>query len=100
LVDIAAGGKVISRVVVLVRTRLPWSLGNDQQELKRHGRLVDRDRRAGAGLPEAPRGDGAAEIASRIGLSEGAVHSVVTLLAQEGKLRISRVGLFDPPSRA
>jgi DNA-binding Lrp family transcriptional regulator len=41
-----------------------------------------------------------AEIASRIGLSEGAVHSVVTLLAQEGKLRISRVGLFDPPSGA
>jgi predicted ArsR family transcriptional regulator len=36
-----------------------------------------------------------AEIARQLGLSEGAVTSVLTLLAQEGKLRISRVEL--PP---
>jgi hypothetical protein len=36
-----------------------------------------------------------AEIARHLGLSEGAVVSVLSLLAQEGKLRISRVEL--PP---
>jgi hypothetical protein len=36
-----------------------------------------------------------AEIARQLGLSEGAVASVLTLLAQEGKLRIARVEL--PP---
>jgi predicted ArsR family transcriptional regulator len=36
-----------------------------------------------------------AEIARQLGLSEGAVTSVLTMLAQEGKLRISRVEL--PP---
>jgi hypothetical protein len=41
-----------------------------------------------------------AEIARRIGLSEGAVASAVSLLAQQGKLRISRVELFDPPPSA
>ncbi len=34
-----------------------------------------------------------AEIAGHVGLSEGAVTSVLSLLAQEGKLRISRVEL-------
>jgi len=34
-----------------------------------------------------------AEIARQLGLSEGAVASVLSLLAQEGKLRISRVEL-------
>jgi hypothetical protein len=41
-----------------------------------------------------------AEIARRIGLWEGAVASAVSLLAQQGKLRISRVELFDPPPSA
>jgi DNA-directed RNA polymerase specialized sigma24 family protein len=41
-----------------------------------------------------------AEIARRVGLSEGAVASAVSLLAQQGKLRISRVELFDPPPSA
>ena len=36
-----------------------------------------------------------AEIARLLGLSEGAVTSVLSLLAQEGKLRIARVEL--PP---
>ncbi len=36
-----------------------------------------------------------AEIARQLGLSEGAVSSVLSMLAQEGKLRISRVEL--PP---
>ena len=35
------------------------------------------------------------EIARQLGLSEGAVASVLSLLAQEGKLRIARVEL--PP---
>jgi hypothetical protein len=34
-----------------------------------------------------------AEIARQLGLSEGAVASVLSLLAQEGKLRIARVEL-------
>jgi DNA-binding Lrp family transcriptional regulator len=34
-----------------------------------------------------------AEIARQLGLSEGAVGSVLSLLAQEGKLRIARVEL-------
>ena len=34
-----------------------------------------------------------AEIARQLGLSEGAVASVLSMLAQEGKLRISRVEL-------
>jgi predicted ArsR family transcriptional regulator len=38
-----------------------------------------------------------AEIARQLGLSEGAVASVLTLLAQEGKLRISRVELPPRP---
>jgi predicted transcriptional regulator len=41
-----------------------------------------------------------AEIARQLGLSEGAISSVVSLLAQQGKLRISRVELFDPPPGA
>jgi hypothetical protein len=41
-----------------------------------------------------------AEIASQLGLSEGAVNSVLSLLAQEGKLRIARVELFDRPRGA
>jgi hypothetical protein len=41
-----------------------------------------------------------ADIAQKLGLSEGAVSSVVSLLAQEGKLRIARVELFDPPASA
>ena len=36
-----------------------------------------------------------AEIARQLGLSEGAVASVLSMLAQEGKLRIARVEL--PP---
>lgn len=36
-----------------------------------------------------------AELARQLGLSEGAVMSVLSLLAQEGKLRIARVEL--PP---
>ena len=36
-----------------------------------------------------------ADIARQLGLSEGAVGSVLSLLAQEGKLRIARVEL--PP---
>lgn len=36
-----------------------------------------------------------AELARQLGLSEGAVISVLSLLAQEGKLRIARVEL--PP---
>jgi DNA-binding IclR family transcriptional regulator len=56
--------------------------GQVQDCLKRHGEM-------------AP-----SEIARQIGLSEDAVHSVVSLLAQEGKLRISRVELFDPPPAA
>jgi hypothetical protein len=35
-----------------------------------------------------------ADIGRQLGLSEGAVTSVLTLLAQEGKLRISRVELL------
>ena len=34
-----------------------------------------------------------AEIARQLGLSEGAVASVLSMLAQEGKLRIARVEL-------
>jgi len=34
-----------------------------------------------------------AEIARQLGISEGAVASVLSMLAQEGKLRISRVEL-------
>ena len=58
-----------------------WKEIDDQVQacLQRHGAL-------------AP-----AEIAHQLGLSEGAVTSVLTLLAQEGKLRISRVEL--PPPR-
>lgn len=41
-----------------------------------------------------------AEIAQQLGLSEGAVSSVLSLLAQEGKLRIARVELFDRPPGA
>jgi hypothetical protein len=40
------------------------------------------------------------EIAQQLGLSEGAVSSVVSLLAQEGKLRIARVEPFDHPPGA
>jgi DNA-binding Lrp family transcriptional regulator len=40
------------------------------------------------------------EIAQHLGLSEAAVSSAVSLLAQEGKLRIARVELFDHPSGA
>jgi DNA-directed RNA polymerase specialized sigma24 family protein len=40
------------------------------------------------------------EIAQHLGLSEGAISSVVSLLAQEGKLRIARVELFDHPPGA
>jgi hypothetical protein len=61
-----------------------WSEIDDEVRdcLKRHGAM-------------AP-----AEIARHLGLSEGAVNSVVSLLAQEGKLRIARVELFDHPPRA
>lgn len=41
-----------------------------------------------------------AEIARQLGLSEGAVNSVLSLLAQEGKLRIAQVELFDRPPSA
>jgi hypothetical protein len=56
-----------------------WTEIDDQVRacLERHG-------------PLAP-----AEIARLLGLSEGAVTSVLSLLAQEGKLRIARVEL--PP---
>jgi hypothetical protein len=40
------------------------------------------------------------EIAGQLGMSEGAVCSVLSLLAQEGKLRIARVELFDRPPGA
>jgi hypothetical protein len=61
-----------------------WTEIDDQVRdcLRRHGEMVP------------------AEIARRIGLSEGAVASAVSLLAQQGKLRISRVELFDPPPSA
>ena len=54
-----------------------WSEIDDQVRtcLERHGAL-------------AP-----ADIARMLGLSEGAVASVLSLLAQEGKLRIARVEL-------
>jgi len=38
-----------------------------------------------------------AELARQLGLSEGAVISVLSLLVQEGKLRISRVELPPHP---
>jgi hypothetical protein len=41
-----------------------------------------------------------ADIGHELGLSEATVSSVVSLLAQEGKLRIARVELFDPPPGA
>jgi predicted ArsR family transcriptional regulator len=41
-----------------------------------------------------------AELAGEVGLSEGAMVSVLSRLAQEGKLRIARVEAFDPPSSA
>ena len=40
-----------------------------------------------------------ADIARQLGLSEGAVTSVLSLLAQEGKLRIARVELPDHEDR-
>ncbi|PYM27721.1 MAG: hypothetical protein DMD78_01495 [Candidatus Rokuibacteriota bacterium] len=40
-----------------------------------------------------------AEIARQLGLSEGAVASVLSMLAQEGKLRISRVELNQRDDR-
>ena len=40
-----------------------------------------------------------AEIARQLGLSEGAVASVLSMLAQEGKLRISRVELKQRDDR-
>ena len=54
-----------------------WNEIDDQvqQCLERHGAM-------------AP-----ADIAREVGLSEGAVTSVLSLLAQEGKLRIARVEL-------
>jgi uncharacterized membrane protein len=60
-----------------------WSIDDEVRDcLKRHGAM-------------AP-----ADIARQLGLSEGAVSSVVSLLAQEGKVRIARVELFDPPPGA
>jgi hypothetical protein len=41
-----------------------------------------------------------AELASQVGMSEGAMISVLSLLAQEGKLRIARVEAFDRPPSA
>jgi predicted ArsR family transcriptional regulator len=40
-----------------------------------------------------------AEIARQLGLSEGAVASVLSMLAQEGKLRIARVELTPREDR-
>jgi predicted ArsR family transcriptional regulator len=61
-----------------------WSEIDDEVQacLKRHGTMTP------------------GEIAQQLGLSEGAVSSVVSLLAQEGKLRIARVELFDHPPGA
>jgi predicted ArsR family transcriptional regulator len=61
-----------------------WSEIDDEVQgcLKRHGAMTP------------------GEIAQQLGLSESAVSSVVSLLAQEGKLRIARVELFDHPPGA
>jgi hypothetical protein len=40
-----------------------------------------------------------AEIARQLGMSEGAVMSLLSMLAQEGKLRIARVELPAPDDR-
>jgi predicted ArsR family transcriptional regulator len=61
-----------------------WSEIDDQVQtcLKRHGTMTP------------------AELAGELGLSEGATISVLSLLAQEGKLRIASVEVFDRPPSA